>query len=328
MCGAPRTGRCCLFSFSRTSDKLCNCVLRPLSALGESIPSVFGFRQRRSAAWTRRGGWIAFGMDSLHIVHHAGSGPPLIFLHGFAAGSYSWRHWTPLLESREYYLVDLLGHGHAPAPERGDYTPEAQAALVVRFIRERGLRGVCLVGHSMGGGIALLAALTLLESAPGSLGRLVLIAGAALRQTLPPFIRLARGGWLARAAMSVIPKRALIRTVLRSVVHDPRTVTDAQVESYAAPFFSAAHRRAFIETALNLVPDAIDEYTARYPEIDLPTLLLWGEHDHVVPVSVGRKLLDVLPNAQLELIPECGHLPPEELPEASMAVLQSFLADE
>lgn len=264
----------------------------------------------------------------LHVEHHPGSGPPLIFLHGFAAGSYSWRCWTPLLESREYYLVDLLGHGRAPAPSDGAYTPMSQADLVIRFIQERDLRNVCLVGHSMGGGIALLAALKLLEKEPTRLTRLVLVAGAAFRQTIPPFIRLARLGWLSRAAMALVPKRRLIRTVLRTVVHDARSVTDAQVEAYAGPFFSATHRRAFIKTAQQLVPDDLDDHTAQFPKIDVPTLLLWGEHDHVVPVSIGQKLLEVIPDARLELIPECGHLPAEEHAEVSMAVLERFLANE
>jgi len=78
---------------------------------------------------------------------------------------------------------------------------------------------------------------------------------------------------------------------------------------------------------LQIVPADLAEITARYAEIDVPTLLLWGRHDPVVPLSVGEKLFDVLPNAQLVILEECGHLPPEELPQESLKGVLKFLSE-
>ena len=260
----------------------------------------------------------------LHVECHGDGGSPLVLLHGFGASSFSWRYWIPALaEDHEVWAVDLKGHGSAPAPPDDRYTPHDHAELIHRFIIHNDLREVTLFGHSMGGGIALLAALRLLDQE--RLQRLVLVAGAAYPQRLPPFVSLARKGRASRWLFKLIPKRRLIRWILRSIVHDPATVSGAQVEAYAEPLRRAPVRHALIKTALGIVPPDLDELTARYPQIDVPTLLLWGRHDRVVPLSVGERLSDVLPRATLEVMEECGHMPPEELPKESLAIVKRFL---
>ena len=260
----------------------------------------------------------------LHVECYGDGGSPVVLLHGYAASSFSWRHWIPALaEHHEVWAVDLKGHGSAPAPPDDRYSPHDHAELIHRFIIQRDLRELTLFGHSMGGGIALLVALRLLDQ--GRLQRLVLVSSAAYPQRLPPFVKLARRGRPTRWLFAVVPKRRLIRWVLRSIVHDPLAISGAQVEAYSEPLTSAPHRLALIKTALGIVPPGLDEFTARFREIDVPTLLLWGRHDRVVPLSVGERLSDVLPQATLEILEECGHLPPEELPKDSLEIVQSFL---
>ncbi len=263
----------------------------------------------------------------LHAECSGQGGGPLVLLHGFGGNSFSWRYWVPALaEHHEVWSVDLKGHGSAPAPDDDRYSPYDHAELVYRFIIQKDLRDLTLFGHSMGGGIALLVALRLLED--GRLRRLVLVSGAAYAQRLPPFVKLARQGLLTRLVFTLVPKRRLIRWVLRSIVHDPSAISGAQVEGYAEPLRSAPHRSALIKTALAIVPLDLDTLTARYPEIDVPTLLLWGRHDRVVPLSVGEKLLTALPNARLQVLEDCGHLPPEELHRESLEIVESFLRGE
>ena len=178
----------------------------------------------------------------------------------------------------------------------------------------------------MGGGIALLVTLRLLEE--GRLERLVLVSSAAYPQRLPPFIALAMRGRLSEWGFRFFPKRLLIRRVLRSIVFDPEAVTDAQVAAYAEPFYSPAHRTALIKTAGGIMPPDLAELTTRIPEIELPTLLVWGRHDWVVPLDVAERLLTALPNAQLEIMENCGHVPPEELPKESLEIVLKFLRGE
>ncbi len=261
----------------------------------------------------------------LHVDRHGQSGSPILLIHGFAASVFEFRLWVSgLAERHRVWAVDLKGHGSSPVPSDDRYSPHDHAEAVHRLIVQEDLRDLTLVGHSMGGGIALLVALRLL--AEGRLERLILVSSAAYPQPIPGFITLAQRRRVTRWILALIPKAPLVRLVLRAIVYDRTTVTAAQVEGYAAQLRSKHHRLAIIHTALQILPENLAEMTARYPEIDVPTLLLWGRHDRVVPLSVGEKLLDVLPRARLEVLEECGHLVPEELPEESLEIVLDFLS--
>ena len=80
-----------------------------------------------------------------------------------------------------------------------------------------------------------------------------------------------------------------------------------------------------MDVGRNIVPDNLDELALRYPEIEIPTFLLWGDHDSVIPLWVGERLADELPNAALTVLDACGHVPPEEKPEESLAAFEAFL---
>ena len=260
----------------------------------------------------------------LHVEEYGDGDRQIMLLHGFGATSYTWRSWIgTLAKEHRVWSLELKGHGSAPAPPDDLYSIHDHADLVHRLIVQKDIRRLTLVGHSMGGGVALLVALRLLEEE--RLERLVLVSSAAYPQRLPPFITLAGRGRLAEWGLRVFPKRLLIRWVLRSIVFDPEGVTDTQVEAYAEPFFSPAHRTALIKTAARIIPPDFADITRRIPEIDLPTLLLWGRHDWVVPLDVAERLAAALPKAQLEVMEECGHVPPDELPKESLEIVLKFL---
>lgn len=265
----------------------------------------------------------------LHVESHGlepGDGDTFVMLHGYGASSFTWRTWTPALERRGHVvLVDLKGFGSAPKPDDGCYAPTDQAELVHRLILQRDLREVTLVGHSLGGGVALLTALRLLDEGAGRLRRLVIVAGAAYVQRMPPFVALARRPRFSGALMRILGERRVARFVLRTIVHDPGCVTRAQVEGYAGPLRGPDARRALMAAACQIVPPELDRLTVRYPELAVPTLLLWGEKDRVVPLEIGRRLERALPEARLVVLERCGHLPAEELPEASLEALELFL---
>ncbi len=263
----------------------------------------------------------------LHVEEYGAGVRQLMLLHGFGANSYTWRGWIGgLAKEHRVWSVDLKGHGSAPAPGDDLYSCHDHADLVHRLIVQKDLRQLTLVGHSMGGGIALLVALRLLDE--GRLERLVLVSSAAYPQRLPPFIALAARGRLAEWGLRFFPKRLLIRRIMRSIVFDPQSVTDAQVLAYAEPLFDAAHRTALIKNAMRIVPSDLGDFTARIPEIDLPTLLLWGGQDRVVPLEVAERLLADLPQARLEIMENCGHVPSEELPKESLEIVLRFLNDQ
>jgi pimeloyl-ACP methyl ester carboxylesterase len=262
----------------------------------------------------------------LHVTEE-GEGPPVVFLHGFGASSFTWRyHATALRETHRVILVDLKGFGRAPKPRDTAYGPLDHAEIVADLIVTRDLRGVTLVGHSLGGGVALLATLLLRDRGEG--GRIhgvIDMAGPSYRQTLPPFVAMARTGWVAEVFLRMVSPRWVIRRALLRVVHDPRSVSDEQVAAYARALEEPDGRRAAREAALRLVPPDLDRWTARYPEIEVPVLLVWGRGDSVIPLWVGERLEGELPGARLVVLEECGHMGPEEKPAETLELIRSFL---
>ena len=250
----------------------------------------------------------------------------LVLLHGYGGSSFSWRYWTPHLAKRAHVvLVDMKGFGLAPKPDDGQYGPEHQAELIYRLILQADLQRVTLIGHSLGGGVALGTALRLLDSEPGRLKRLILVASAAYKQRMPLFVTLAKYRRLATTALRILGTQFVIRHVLKSIVFDSSKVSDDQVTGYAKPLSSPEAYRALIDTALAIMPPDLEKLTGRFKELDVPTLVLWGRQDRVVPLWVGERLADKLPDANLQVLENCGHMPAEELPEESWKVLQTFL---
>lgn len=249
-----------------------------------------------------------------------------VLLHGYGGSSFSWRYWVDALSARGHVvLVDLKGFGAAPKPDDGRYSPMDQAELVSRLIAQRDLKRITLVGHSLGGGIGLLVALHLQSADDGRLHRLVLVAGVAYAQKLPPFVTLARHPHSSGLIWRLLGPRRIVRWVLRTIVHDPSRVTARQVAGYAQPLTCRGARAALIASALQIVPADLECMVDRYRTLGVPTLLLWGRADRVVPLAVGERLARDLPHATLVVLEACGHLPAEELPGDSWAALEEFL---
>jgi pimeloyl-ACP methyl ester carboxylesterase len=262
-------------------------------------------------------------------VIRVGAGDLLVLLHGYAASRFTWRSWVTRLASRHaLYLVDLKGFGAAPKPTGEGYGPADLAEDVVQLVTRLDLGRVTIVGHSMGGGIALLTALRLAEAGEGDrLEKLVSIAGTAYVQTLPPFVTKLRNP-STQLLLQMLPARWIVRQVLSSIVFDPAVVTDELIDGYAAPLRSWAAKRAAAHCAAELIPNGLDALVARYPSIDVPALLLWGRSDPVVPLWVGERLVRELARARLVVLERCGHVPMHEQPEESLRVVEEFLDEE
>ena len=270
------------------------------------------------------------GASPLHVETRGQPPGPgvetFLLIHGYGASTFTWRHWAPRLAARGHVLlVDMKGFGRAAKPDDGRYAPEHQAELVHRLVEARNLRRLTLVGHSLGGGVALLTALRLREREPERLARLVVVSGEAYEQRLPPFVKLAEHPRASSLLFRLLGPKVVVRAVLRSIVHDRSRVDEEQVSGYAAPLGEERAVRALIDSARQIRPERLEQLTASYPELRVPALLLWGRHDRVVPLWVGQRLERDLASARLHVLEACGHLPAEELPEESWAVLEAFL---
>ena len=104
-----------------------------------------------------------------------------------------------------------------------------------------------------------------------------------------------------------------------------KKISQEQVEAYARPIAERGGRQALLQTAKQIIPDNIDELTAKYHKITVPTLIIWGRQDKVIPVVIGKLLDEALPDTTLVTIDSSAHIPQEETPEAVVPLVLDFL---
>ncbi len=266
---------------------------------------------------------------SLHVEEFAPVGPergePLLLIHGLAASTYSWRHVAPeLARGRRVIALDLRGFGRSDKPFDQRYSGADQAEHVIAFIRRRGLKRVTIVGHSFGGAVALMTTLALNRSAPGLVKKLVLLDAPAYPQQPTPFVTFLQQPVLPYAVLTVVPPGLAAALVFSGEGESKSPPLDV-ISAFAAPFYQAAARHALISTARQIRPANWRELVARYPSIRQPTLIVWCDHDDIVPLSSGERLAKAMPNARLEVIPGCQHSPQDEAPGRFLRLMREFL---
>jgi pimeloyl-ACP methyl ester carboxylesterase len=282
-----------------------------------------------SAGDTVEGPYARLGPPNAPVklyYYEEGKGPPLLLIHGFGASTYTWRHVAPgLAKSYRVIAVDLKGFGQSDKPFDGRYSVYDQAELLAQLIEDKDLRDLTLVGHSFGGGVALLLALEANQRLDGRITRLVLLDSIAYPQNIPVFFRLLDVPLVSQLGVRMVPPSVQARVALQIAYFDDSKIDPEEIELYAAPLKTAAGKHAIIHSARQIVPEDIAELSERYKTIDLPTLILWCDHDRIVPLEVGIKLRRTLPNSTLRLIEDCGHMPQEEQPASTLALIKGFI---
>lgn len=266
------------------------------------------------------------GPRPLHALDSGEGSPTLVLLHGYGATGFTWRNWVAKLESSHRVLnIDLKGFGRSRARRGGGFGPSDHAEAVLATLEAQGVEDPVLVGHSLGGGIALLTALAMKDRRDSRLVGMILMSSAAYAHRIPPFVRLARVGRAGQGFLGLIPKEFLIRKILDQVQSPQHPPTTEAIAGYAAPLRQASHRFACVETALQIFPPDLDALVSRYPEIDVPVLLIWGDQDRVCSPWVGTRLARELPHAELAVVSNCGHMPQDEHPQETLGLVTRFL---
>lgn len=255
-----------------------------------------------------------------------GRGDPILFLPGLGGSTYSWRYMIePFSGQYRVILIDLRGQGQSPKPDDKHYSILEQGELVYQFVVEHDLRNLTLVGNSYGGAVSLLLAIKLSAERQSRLSKLILIDSGGYPDHLPAFLKILRTPILGWLAVHLIPPKSQIRMVLRKSYYDPRKITKEQVAAYARPLASRGGRHALLQIGKQAIPKNIDELIAKYPTISVPTLILWGEADRVLPPLIGERLNAAIPNSRMEYIKYAGHIPQEEEPNEVVCRIQAFL---
>ena len=238
-------------------------------------------------------------------------------------------HWEyqylPFAHTHRVLIPDLIGSGLSDKPEV-NYSPKQIVKFFLAFMDQLGIAQATLIGNSMGAGLAMAIAL----DHPERVDRLILISGfpahveatVALPQLKnflqhrPPLWLASMGNWMAG--------RGTTERFLKDIVYQPELISPAVIERS----FQNRQRKGLLTPLYSLLEhmNSWDEqFGQRITSISHPTLLLWGDHDPVFPLEVGKKVKNLLPHAKWHVIPKAGHLPQWEQPQIVNPLILSFL---
>lgn len=308
----PRIRKC----FVKADWMLALCLLLSSSAFGQSI--------EKTATGTSG---QCISKTGLHCEIY-GKGDPILALHGLGASTYTWRKLNDypfLFQDYRLILVDLRGAGKSPKPRDKHYSIVEQADLIYQFILEQDLKNLTLMGNSYGGAVSLLLAIRLCEQDRSRFSKLILIDSGGYNRKLPSHLKLLRIPILGWIAPNILPAKTSARMILKQAYYDKKEITENQVEAYAGPIAAKGGRHALHQTAKQAIPKDIDKITLKYKTICVPTLILWGRQDKIIPLEIGEQLRCDIPNSRLEIIDKAGHVPQEEVPGKVIPLILDFL---
>ena len=258
-----------------------------------------------------------------------GSGPALLLLHGVTNSSATWEPVAPSL-GEHFTLIapDLLGHGESATP-RGDYSLGAHASGARDLLTALGHDRVTVVGHSLGGGIAMQFAYQF----PERCERLVLVSSGGLGREVHLLLRAAALPG-ADYVLPLLSSRHVVRVgrgvgaVLGRVRLRPSGDIDALARGWAS-LDNQGSRQAFLHTVRAVIEPAGQRVNAGdrlYLAAALPTLIVWGEQDSIIPVKDAHEFERLIPDSRKVVMRDTGHVPMAERPQAFNDLLLDFLA--
>ena len=262
------------------------------------------------------------------VYRIAGSGPPVVLVHGMVNSSRHWRGVAERLADRYTVIApDLIGHGDSATP-RGDYSLGAHAAVIRDLLSALGIERATMVGHSLGGGVAMV----FFWQFPHRVERLALVSSGGLGRQVSPLLRSAAlpgvSALIGGAAHPAVT-RALHATGGRLERRGSGVGLALQAVARALrPLEGPGAREAFVHT-LRAVIDARGQRVSATDRLylleNVPTLVAWGERDRTIPISHGREAHAVLPNSRFVSFPGAAHFPHLEAPDELATALQEFV---
>lgn len=259
-------------------------------------------------------------------VHLRDEGPkddprPLVLLHGTSASLHTWQGWAEALSpTRRVIRIDLPGFGlTGPMPD-GNYQLQRYAEFVRDVLDALRVPQAVLVGNSFGGSVAWKLAV----DQPERVMALVLVDSAGYAyasKSVPLAFKVAKYPALAPVMANVLPK-GMVESSVRNVYGDPAKVTPELVQRYYELTRAPGNRQALVQ---RFQQSKGGEFAAQIPLVKVPTLILWGDRDQLIPVETAEQFHKDIAGSRVVVLPGLGHVPHEEDPATSLVPVRAFL---
>jgi len=253
--------------------------------------------------------------------------PTVLLIHGFSASLQTWEAWVPKLGAQYRVVsIDLPGHGLTQAPAGYQASIEGFRDVVYAFTQAEHLSRFAIVGNSMGGNVAWEYAL----AHPEQLDALILVDAAGWPHqnegalNTSPMMKLLRNPTLGPIMMN-LDNTQLFREGLRAAFADPSKADEAMVTRYVEMARAPGHRAILLQLQSNF-SGRREASDATLAPIQTPTLILWGRHDHLIPVADATLFHNAIHGSELKIYDNSGHVPQEEVADASAATVMDFLS--
>ena len=259
----------------------------------------------------------------------SGSGPAVLFVHGILGSHRNWTHLIDRMDDNHRVIVpDLFGHGHSAKP-MGDYSLGAHAATLRDLLDRLGIQKVTIVGHSLGGGIAM----EFYYLFPQRVERLVLVASGGLGREVNGVLRSAAlpgAEWVLPVIASqwVRERAESAGRLLGKVGWKPGSDITAIWQGFTS-LGDGQSRRAFLATTRSVIDPGGQSVSAHdyLPDaIPVPTLIVWGSRDRMIPAWHALKAQRSIPQCRVELFEGAGHFPHLDEPDRFADLLREYIA--
>jgi len=259
-------------------------------------------------------------------VHLRDEGPaddpvPIILIHGTSASLHTWEGWVAVLRSHHRVIsFDLPGFGLTGPSPTGDYSTAANVRFMRSLLDQLAIQHCVLAGNSLGGDIALETVFAM----PDRVEKLILVDSGgypSVSTSVPIGFRIARLPVLNKLMRSILP-RGLIESSLRDVYGEPAKVTPALVDRYFDMTLREGNRDALLQ---RFGQTDFGNSAGRITALKLPTLIIWGGRDRLIPPENAEHFHRDIAASQLVIFDDLGHVPQEEDPARTVAVVEKFL---
>ena len=259
-------------------------------------------------------------------IHLKDEGPksdeaPIILIHGTSASLHTWDGWAnKLKENRRVIRFDLPAFGLTGPDPQKNYTIEHYSQVLIAVLDKLTIQKGVLAGNSLGGYIAWATAVF----SPDRVSELILVDSSGYpfeSKSVPLAFKLSKNPLTSELLKNILP-RSLVAQSVKNVYGNPDLVTEQLIDRYYDLTLREGNRAALKDRFEQTLPGALAE---KIHSINIPTLIIWGKKDQLIPLKFGLKFNDEIENSQLIVFDELGHVPHEEDAQATVSVVEQFL---